>query len=183
MSLSKRIAAFLVLVVAAASAAGCGYRPVYGERGAATAAGQTASVQESMNQVQIRPIRDRTGQLLRNDLVDRITPNGQASAARYVLEVRLDEREQALAVRRDETATRANLQLIARYQMRDTVSGTVLTSGISRATTSYNLVQSEFATQSALRDARRRGAQLVAEDIALRIAAYFNRVTNDPNKG
>lgn len=182
MSWSKRTRkpaiAAAAAVLALAGLAACGYKPLYGDNSTAS----RPEVRASMADVQIMPIRDRVGQLVRNSLIDRMTPAGQGETGRYRLDVRLEERREELAIRRDETATRANLHLTAVYRLHDNASGAVVSSGTSFATTSYNLVRNEFAAQSALRDARQRGADLIAEDITYQVAAYFNRRQQNPNR-
>ena len=47
--------------------------------------------------------------------------------------------------------------------------------GASQSTTTFNIVESEFATISAENDARRRAGIEIADDIRLRLGLYFNR--------
>ena len=70
--------------------AGCGFQPVYGTR--------TNSVfNTEMRHVEISPIKDRIGQLLRNELEQQITPKGRARIAKYILKEVVENR-QAFAV-------------------------------------------------------------------------------------
>lgn len=155
----------------AATAGACGFRPLYGK----PAGRDGAAVTAELASVQIQPIRERRGQQLYNNLLDRLNPRGSAAASRYVLEITLTEIRDELAVRRDETATRANLVLTANYRLRELASNEVVFASVSRATTGFNIVLSEYATLTAQADARRRGLVLLSDEIMSRLALYFNR--------
>lgn len=160
-------------MVATLALAGCGFKPLYGEGGVA---GKGGGVQASLARVSIDPIRTRTGQIMRNFLIDRMNPTGQpGGAAEYGLKITLGIRKQELGIRRDDTATRANLIMTARYILTERSSGSVIFRAISRSVTSYNILDNEFATVIAERNARSRGAEQLADDITTRIALYFNR--------
>lgn len=148
----------------------CGFQPLYADRQ------DKRSVAEDFAEVQILPISNRTGQMLRNELIDRMNPNGQPSDAKYTLEVKSAVSKQALGIRIDETATRANMQFSASFRLIEVSSGSVVYKSNTAATTSYNIVSSDYGTISAERDARRRGSLLIAESITVRLAAYFNRL-------
>jgi LPS-assembly lipoprotein len=104
-----------------------------------------------------------------------MTPAGQPASPTYQLTVTLHEAKVPLGIRKDETATRANMIQTAEYFLRDLTSHVVVNRGTVQATTSYNIVNSDFGTISAERDARVRGIEIVAEAITLRVALYFNR--------
>ena len=156
------------LLIAGAGLASCGYKPVYGKKGL---------VRQDMAQVDVGKIPNREGQVLHNALIDQINPRGApGAAAPYRLTIKYAESVGLVALRRDETATRANLRVSVDFELRETASGVVVFRGRSRRTASYNLVQSEYANVVARRTAQRRAADLIAEDIATRLALYFNRV-------
>lgn len=162
----------MVLIGAiAAATGGCGFRPLYGRQAGPDGEAVTAQLAA----VQVKPIRDRRGQLLHNNLLDRLNPEGSAATSLYVLEVSLTEVREELAVRRDETATRANLVLTANYRLRELASNEVVFASVSRATTGFNIVLSEYATLTSQADARRRGLVLLSDEIKSRLALYFNR--------
>lgn len=160
----------LVLIAGLAALSACGYQPLYAERGAA---GESAAA--DLATVRIVPIANRGGQMLYNALLDRMNPTGRPGNPRYVLEVRMAESTQAIGVRTDEFATRANMMHTARFELRDAQSDVVLFRGTSDATMSYNIVQQRYATLVAEGDARQRGVDLLADDIRLQVALYMNR--------
>ncbi len=161
-----RVAIILAAVLAAV--AGCGFRPLHGASG--------GGARDQLATVRITQIPDRVGQKLHNLLLDRLTPTGPPATPHYVLSVSLREARQTLAIRKDETATRANLTLTAGFTLRrldrdETYVGTAM------STNSYNILESEFATLSAEIDARDRALRVLAEEIRTRVAtALINPV-------
>lgn len=131
-----------------------------------------------LSATKVNLIEDRTGQQLRNALVEEFAPGGAAQSPRYLLDVKLQESKSTLAIRLDETTSRAVLELQAAFTLRRASDGQVLYDGLSRATTSYNVVNSDFATVSAEADARRRAVRVLGEDIKLRVASFFNQGRN-----
>ena len=83
---------------------------------------------------------------------------------------------QKLGIRRDETATRANMRFSAAFRLRESRSGAIVFSSRAGAISSYNIVASEYGTIVSERAARRRGLILVAERISTRLSAFFNRL-------
>jgi LPS-assembly lipoprotein len=150
--------------------AGCGFRPLYLSGGEAsgepTVGGELASVD-------IAPIRDRVGQLVRNDLLFLLSPTVDETTAAYRLDVRIAETISELAVERTGFATRSNLRLNATYSLIDLASGKPLVNGRTRAISSYNIVNASYSTLTAQYAARERAARQIAEDIRSRLSAYF----------
>src|SRR3990170_2516398 len=137
----------------------CGFHPLYG-------GGEgVGAVRTELAAIRIRPIADRTGQLLYDELRDRLNPGGQPAAPRYVLAVELQEASESLALRGDQTATRTNLTLNASYTLTDAATDAVVTRGKSRSTISFDILRSEFATLASASDARARGVGDLADDI------------------
>ncbi|MGZ8996791.1 MAG: LPS assembly lipoprotein LptE [Rhodospirillales bacterium] len=149
---------------------GCGFRPLYGEPEPMSGA---AGVGTELAAVEIAPIPDRVGQLVRNDLLYHMDASEGGGAAAYRLDVRLTERISELAVERTGFATRSNLRLAASYRLIDLSNGRQLVSGRSRAISSYNIVDASFSTLTAQNAARERAAARIAEEIRTRLAAYF----------
>lgn len=163
----KRIFRAVAVAVAAVSLAGCGFRPLY-------AVGTTPDGMSSyFGQVYVDPIPGRQGVHLRNQLLDAMTPDGTPSNAAYNLNVQLTDQKEGLAIQENTQITRYNYNLTAKYELRDAVSNEVLDKGVARAIAAYNVVDSQFGTQSAERDAQERAAREVGEDIRLRIGLYF----------
>ena len=167
-----RVLGFALAVCAASSLAACGFRPLYATD--TTQAGMTQYYQ----QVLVEPIQGRQGVHLRNQLMDAFTPEGTPASAAYRLSIRLEEQKEGLAIQQDTRITRYNYNLTAKYELKDAISGQVLDKGISHAIAPYNVVDSQFATLSAERDAQERAAREVGEDIRIRLALYFEQRFN-----
>lgn len=148
----------------------CGFRPLYGPQ-----AGYDASLVE-LASVTIVPIPDRLGQILHNDLRDRLTPRGAPLNPRYRLAVSMAKQKEGLAFEKDESVTRFNLTVSASYRLTEIATGSVVTAGSTRSVAAFNVVQSEFANISAEADAERRAARAVGENIWIRLGVYFSQV-------
>lgn len=146
----------------------CGFRPLYSER-------HNAGVTAELAATRIDLIADRTGQKLHNFLLDRFNPKGLAARPRYGLKVTVQTRRRELGIRKDETATRANLTLTARYTLRDWRTNRSLYQGTSSSANSYNILEADFATLAALNDATTRAARELSEKIKTRLSIFFSR--------
>lgn len=170
---SRRVFGRFVLRAAAAvplfAVAACGFTPLYG------AGANNETVAADLATVRVQPLRDRAGQQMHNFLRDRLNPKGQPEAPNYVLQVDLTESLRELGVRRDETATRANLKMQAQFFLRPVGGQTAVLTGMSSSTTSYDILSNPFATTVSEDDARERALREVADDIRTRLALYFSR--------
>ncbi len=159
----------IATIAIAALLSGCGFRPLYGTTKADE---QVASL---LAQVRIGTIADRTGQKLRNFLLDRLNPAGQPARPLYHLLVKTTVSRTDLGIQRDETATRAILVLTANYRLLDSAKKSTLVRGSTKSTNSFNIVASDFATLSGETDAIERAAREVSDNIKTRLALYFTR--------
>jgi LPS-assembly lipoprotein len=156
-----------ILCFAAASAlSACGFEPLH-----ATRSGDR-DLSRELASIRIAPIANRSGQTLRNQLLDRLTPLGQPQAARYTLNISLVEPRQTLSLRRDDVISRSSYSATAAYELIDN-SGKRVSSGASSFTTDYEITSSEYATLISLQDARDRVLELVSEDIRGQLAVFF----------
>ncbi len=154
---------FVVLLLGA-----CGFRSLYGTDATGDAPGDLATIE-------VNPIADRLGQQLRNNLLDLLNPRGRPANPRYFLTVQFEQSTQRLAIEKDAFATRANLRLLANFSLHDLDSRETVLSGKSLMVSSYNILDSEFATLMAEKDAKARAAREIAHDIRTRLAAFFVR--------
>jgi LPS-assembly lipoprotein len=150
---------------------GCGYRPLYGERGP----GPGGAASDHLGSVKIAGIADRRGQMLRNDLLDRMSPRGETASARYILSVITTEATRTTDSRADGTATRADLVVSARFNLRDINSDVVVYVDRSEAVATFNLLTNRFASVSSEDEARRRAVEQIADQITLQVALFLNR--------
>ncbi|MBT5565002.1 MAG: hypothetical protein HOJ91_04910 [Rhodospirillaceae bacterium] len=150
--------------------AACGFTPMYGSRGVTS----SDSVVASLAQVDIRPIAERRGMVLRQQLAEKLRPSG-LSGSRYDLQVRLAAQTQELGIRKDSTTSRANLILTANYTLWD--GTTRLSRERVRAVVSYNILDDQYATITSERDAESRALRQISDEIRTRLAVYFERAS------
>ena len=134
-----------------------------------------SSVVAALAGVYIAPIGDRIGQQLRNHLLDQLTPAGTPSKPDYILEITLREQREGLAIRKDETVTRFNLTLRARFALFDQQTRQPIFRGATQSIAAYNVVESSFATLVAEQDAEARTVRGVSEEIRNQLSIFFKR--------
>jgi len=166
MSWLRRLAPLAAAAALIGGSAGCGFHPLYGERADAVS-------QQSLAEVRIAPLQDRVGQLLHIRLSKSMHPRGQARVAKWNLNIRLISRTEQLGIRKDETATRANLILEARFQLNNAQTGKSAFQGRSVITISYNILESRFGTVASRSDAERRATRELGDNIKNRVALFL----------
>ncbi len=151
---------FLTLL-AALPLAGCGFTPVYGPNGAATAL---------RGRVAYRAPDTPEGFRLRARLEDRL---GRVEQGDYLLTVRLNISEVAVVISSAQDINRYNLPGKATWTLTDPNVETPLATGTAQTFTAYSAFGTTVATQEAQDDARDRLAVALADLIVtdLMIAA------------
>lgn len=144
----------------------CGFQPLHTQKSTSSGTPILGS------NIQIAPIANREGQILRGYLQERLNPHGQ-SAPEYILETNITESRQDLGIERDTTATFARLSVTANYVLKSTDTGVVLLRSSARSINSFNVVDSPYAEQIAEQDARERALREIADDMALRLNVFF----------
>lgn len=167
-SLLRRAGSVGALALTAALVAACGFQPLYGS------SSTRAGVSEKLAQVEITNIPNRYGQQLRNNLIDRFYRDGRPVASPYRLEVGLSATEQKLALRKDSTAERAQLVVVAPYRLIEAATGRALFTGSSRALISYNILEEQYASVVTVDNAYDRALVQIADDITNRVAMSLN---------
>ncbi|WP_404335871.1 LPS assembly lipoprotein LptE [Sphingomonas sp. MMS12-HWE2-04] len=156
--------AALLLAASALALSGCGLQPLYG-------GGVNGPVQSTLAAVQVAPIEGQSGWLVANALKERLD-TGQGDAARYRLEVKLDDQIAGLGVRRDDAVTRERRTLRARYQLVDLSNGQVVLDATAGSDAGIDVVGSEYATIAAEKSALERLSGIVADQIVARVARF-----------
>lgn len=154
---------FLVIAVALAALAGCGFKPMYAPAGRGDA---------TIGAVSIPEIPGKSGHVLRTEL-EKLFGAERGSSTSRRLEVALTERIGTLGLRVDESSTRADLTLTADYVLFD-ATGVELFRGSAKQVASYDIPNSAYGEVTAQNDARERAAASLAErmrtDLALRLS-------------
>ncbi len=144
----------------------CGYSPIYSNSNLKNKELQTISVKN---------IKDRSGQILKANLIDQLNPTGKKSLIKYSLEVFLFEGKETIGYRRDMSATRSNLILNVEYDLKEIKGGTSILKNSTLVTSSYDIVESLYATIMAEKDARNKGLKIVSDNIVNDLAIFFNK--------
>jgi len=162
----KRLAAALAAAVAL-PLAGCGLQPMY-------AGGGSGAVARGLSGIQVAAIEGRAGWLVRNALNDML-PEASGEAPRYRLDVRLDDRLEAFALRADDTVGRERRTLRARYQLVDIASGEILVDAAAGSDAGVDVVSSDYATIAAEQTALENLAKDVADRIVTNVALQLRK--------
>ena len=165
-------ARLLLIAALPLATAGC-FRPLYGP----TASG--VPLQSELAAIQVETVatpngQERFGHYLRSELIFNLDGSGQPSEKRY--KVALDSAESVQVTTVDTISGRADaaiLNVTVKYRLTSLDGKRELASGTARGTATYTRDQQRFASVRAARDAEIRAAQLVADDIKQRFAAYF----------
>lgn len=164
-----------LLLGALGALSACGLRPLYGgDEGNPAGGAPSGGVRGDLAAIKIAAIAERSGQVLRNALLDHLTPEGEPSQPLYQLVVTRTESEQTPLRRLDEVAMLQILSVSANWTLRD-LSGTTLISGTSRTIARFDLTRSQPATDAARDNARERTARDIAEDIRMKLALHFRQ--------
>jgi LPS-assembly lipoprotein len=142
----------------------CGLRPMY-------AGGSSGAVGSGLRAIQVAPIPDRAGWLMRNALVDRL--GGETDDPSYRLEVELDDDLTAFGIRGDAAVTRERRTLRARYRLVELSTGLVVLDATAGSDAGIDVVSSEYATVAAEQSAQERLAQVVADQMVSRVALFM----------
>lgn len=155
------------LALAILALSGCGLRPLY-------QGGGSGAVATALGSVSVGPIDGQAGWLMHNKLTDRL---GVASSggARYRLDVTLDDSITAFGLRSDRAATQERRTLRARYQLVELNKGTVVLDATAGSDSGIDIVSSEYATVAAEQTALENLTDIVADQIAARLALYASR--------
>ena len=182
-----KILSMLFLFVGVSS---CGFEPLYVEK----VGGEDlwyynndydADIVYEMSQIKVEGSTDRIGQLIRNELMDNLTPYGEPKSAKYFLKLRaVGKKTVQQALRDDITATREKVQYTINYSLWSKKKGH-LVSGNSWVYLSYDLLDNPYSTTMDKKKVEKDGAKIIANDISLRIGSYFHSVKTkrgDPNE-
>ena len=161
-----RRTALLLLAGALPALAGCGFSPLYGR-------GEDGAVTAELAKIRVLPIANRSGQVLRNHLLDGLTPMGEPQKPEYTLQVALAEPNvQDLGISRSESVVRYGFSAVASFRLINSAGASVL-QGASSGSSTFLVTNSEFATVSARSSARDRVMEEIAGDIKTQIGAFL----------
>lgn len=170
--MKKLLILFMIVFVSS-----CGFEPLYVQKKHDNLwyfSGEfDTSITAEMAQIKVQAIEGRFGQQVRNNLLDMLTPLGVPHNPKYRLFVDLKEKEvMQQALRKDITATRERVKYEVTYRLIE--GDTEVVNGNSIAFVSYDILANPYSTTSAKRKTEENAAKIIANDIALRLGAYFH---------
>jgi len=176
----KRCLLYIALILSVAS---CGFRPLYVEKTSQEDKWYFDGdfdnyVADQMAQVKVVATGERLGQLIRTNLLDLLTPQGAPKHPKYTLYVTLNKpREYNQALENDITATRRRIDYKAQYYMNEGTNQVL--KGNTVAYVSYNILENPYSTVMAKKKVGQDAAKMMANDIALRLGAFFHAKANE----
>ncbi len=142
--------------------AACGFQPMYSPSGGS-----------AIGPVQIDEIEGKAGHVLRTELSRILAVENGANPSSH-LEITLSEQVTPLGIRIDESATRAELRLIANYVLTPPGQGAQVMRGSVVTVVNYDIPTAAFGEIAAQDDARERAAETMAQrfraELALRMS-------------
>ncbi|MCH8684117.1 LPS assembly lipoprotein LptE [Pedomonas mirosovicensis] len=159
----RALAASLLLTGLGSALAGCGLQPIYAE-------GRQGVAAEQLSMVAVSPIAERSGQMLQEELLRQLQPDGSPA---YRLDVALQERIEGFGIRGDESVARERVSLTATYRLVDVATDKVLLEDVASSDAGIDVVRSEYAVVAAERTAFERNTRAIANRIITRLALYF----------
>lgn len=158
----------------------CGFQPLYVQRNNSSGwyfnDSFDTSIIDEMAQIKVAAISERFGQELRNHLLDLLTPKGIPQKPKYRLVVEVVDRQVIQqAMRDDVTATNERIRYKVGYKLYQ--NSEELVTGDAIAFVSYDILSDPFSTTMSQKKAESDAAKIIADDIVLRLGAYFHTKT------
>ena len=158
----------LALATTLSGCAGEGFRPMY----AASASG--VRLEEKLAAVDVTPIPSRVGQRIRNEVIFQSTGGGNAAPPLYRLDVAIKESVAAMLVKSTGEAASSVYAIEASFILIDIRTKKVIMRGASHARAGFDRFPSIYSNVRAREDAENRAANVIAEDVKSRIAAFLS---------
>ena len=160
------------LLLTTLTLAACGFQPMYGNH---SVSGHN-SPRTALNKIDIEIIPNREGQFLRNALIDRFYSGGYPANAEYILNIKaIQERIFDFDVTIEDEATRRQIELSSSFHLTNKKTGKAVLTRSLKATTSYNVLESEYSTIVTEQSAREAALDDLARKIERDIVLYLNR--------
>ena len=142
----------------------CGYEPIYSKN---------LNTNKELLSISVQNIKNRPGQILRNTLLNKLNPERERVIIKYRLIVEISESKSSLAYRRDMSATRTDLKVTANYLLKDIKNGEILLKQEAKSISSFDVVESVYATLIAEKDVREKNLKVISNDIYTNLVIFF----------
>lgn len=158
----------ILSLVTTVALTGClGYEPLYKETSETLSQVTVGDIR--MKEIEVDDGERRSAQLVAQRL--RRTFHSE-SLENHILDVEISEDKTTLAVERDATETRLELNLTAYVVLKDAKGQTVFQTSVMKSAP-FNVEDTPFSTDSGKERARSSVVQVIADEIVHRISFYF----------
>ena len=161
----KKIILFIYLIVFFIFT-GCGYESIYSKN---------VYKNKDLLSISVKNIKDRSGQILRNSLLNNLNPDRERVIKKYKLIVEISESKTSLAYRKDMSATRTDLEVTVNYLLTDIKNGEILLKETITSTSSFDVVESVYATIVAEKDAMKKILNVLSDNIFTNLVIFFKK--------
>jgi LPS-assembly lipoprotein len=145
---------------------GCGFESLYATR----------NIEQSTPAIEIANIPDQDGQYLRNLLIDRLNAGGRPADPRYELKFTpLAKDTVNIGIRKDASATRAQVQVATQMRLIEKSSGKILLQRDLKTVGAYNLLDNQLATMSSQRYTTENILRELGDSAVTELDLYFRR--------
>lgn len=125
--------------------------------------------------IKIATIPDRDGQILRNYLVDLLTPEGPPQKPLYILQIELTDAIANIGVNKDETTSRKNAIMTAVLTLRDAKTYGVVYTHRAKAINSFSVISENYFSDLTTEEyAKKEALRLLAEKISLLLITFLD---------
>jgi LPS-assembly lipoprotein len=173
---SPRLSALALALALAMLLGGCGFHPVYAPQDG----GQAGPALTGLSETSVALIPERSGQILRQALQDRLERGGANGTRLFELVVvSYGVSSEQIGYQQDSNPTRVRLTARASWSLVTLdAQRRTLTSGSARSSDGYNSLDLQYFFGDHASDAaQRRMAEAVADQMMLQLATYFNTTT------
>tara|TARA_E500000331_G_scaffold279062_2_gene272049 strand:- start:5266 stop:5793 length:528 start_codon:yes stop_codon:yes gene_type:complete len=164
---------FYVLLLSLWSLFGCGFQPLYERH-------NNGGIADRFLEIEVAPVKNHLGQQFRNELTHQLHGGVTRNRITYRLVTELTESQASLAVQKSAFATRANLTVAANFTLIRDADQMAVFSSTGQSVVSFNILDSEFASSLAKRNARSRAVRELAVAMRLKLASYFESIRKNP---
>ena len=161
----KKIKLFLYLI-AFFMFSSCGYEPIYSKN---------INTNKELLSISIKNIKNRPGQILRNTLLNQLNPERERVIIKYRLIIEISESSTSLGYRRDRSATRTDLEVTAKYLLKNVKNDEIILKEDVKSISSFDVVESVYATLVAEKDAREKSLKIISDNIYTNLVIFFKK--------
>lgn len=129
-------------------------------------------VASELASVKVAYIDNRSGQVLRNDLINTLTPGGEPSRPKYTLTIRIEEPFQNLAFQRNNSVSFVGYTVNAYWSLVD-AKGVAVYSSASSSSQNYAITNSQYASAVSAQNTRDLIMLDISQDIRNKLAQYL----------